>query len=99
MTTVAILAVALVVYVCRLSGFLVGNIRLTGYWERFFWLLPSAVFAALVMTSLLRIQALHAGQALALVSAGMVAWRTRQVGLSVLVGLATLWAMTIMGAA
>jgi branched-subunit amino acid transport protein len=100
MTTLPlILGMAALIYACRLAGFLIPNPRLTPYWGRVFHLLPIAVFATLVTSGLARVPTLQLGHLLTFVIAGLITWRTRQIGLSVLVGLVLLWVLSMIGAA
>ena len=91
-----IIGMSSLIYACRLAGFSI-KICLTPYWERVLHLMPIAVFATLATLGLIRTQTLQVSHVVALLSAGVVAWRTRQIGLSVLVGLGTLWVWIPMG--
>ncbi|MBX3085631.1 MAG: AzlD domain-containing protein [Anaerolineae bacterium] len=93
-----ITCMALAVYMCRAAGFTLGDVHLTAFWERFFRFMPLAVFATLFTSGLVHAPALQIGHGIALLVAGVVMWRTRQVGLSVLVGLVMLWLLAISGA-
>lgn len=91
-----IIGMASLIYACRLAGFSL-KMRLTPYWERVLRLMPITVFATLATLGLVRVQTLQVSHVAALLSAGVVACRTRQIGLSVLVGLGTLWILMLMG--
>jgi branched-subunit amino acid transport protein len=94
MSIVALIgSAAFFVYLCRVGGFVVPNIRLTPYWERFFHLLPSGVFAALLVVALTHMPTFESKHGIALLVVGLAMWRTKQIALSVAVGLVVLWVL------
>jgi branched-subunit amino acid transport protein len=87
------LAAAVILYLCRWSGFAL-NPAASPFWAAFLRFVPIAIFTALVVTPLAKHTGVPGAQLAALAAAGVVVRRTRQPGLSVLVGLGVLWAMS-----
>src|SRR5436853_634291 len=90
--------VTIMVFVYRFTGF---SIKLPGnsvFVEQFLRLMPISVFAALVVSSLYKDPVSLNAKLIALVIVAGVAWRTKQVGISVFLGLIVLWiAVTVSG--
>ena len=81
----------------RYAGFTLKISQASPFWERFLRLIPISVFTALVVSGLYKDVDLLRPEIFALAIAGVVAWRTRQFGLSVISGLAALWGLTFLG--
>ena len=88
------LMIAGLVVCYRLAGFEFKLKTLSLFWEQFFKSMPIAIFAALVMSALLKNGSSLNVKLIALLCAGVIAKATRQVGLGVLVGLGILWLLT-----
>lgn len=80
-----LLLAALILYLCRLGGFVLPPIRSDAL--RF---VPVAVFAALTVSPLLKNADFMPAKLVALFIAGAVVWRTRQLGVAVVVGFVVL---------
>jgi branched-subunit amino acid transport protein len=93
------LAAAVIIYLCRWSGFALNPASASPFWSAFLRYVPIAIFTALVVTPLTKNTGTLGPQVAALATAGLVARRTRQPGLSVLVGLGVLWAVSAVGSA
>ena len=78
----------------RLTGLLV-RIRLPPFWLRFLHFVPIAVFAALVTPSLQGSRGEGGIRVAAAALAGIVAWRTRQLALTIAVGMAAFWLLRL----
>ena len=87
-------SVTALIFTYRFAGFAVNICRLSLFWERFLRFVPISVFAALVVSSLYKDNQTLGVKLVALAVAGMVMWRTRQLWLSILIGLGTLWLLT-----
>jgi branched-subunit amino acid transport protein len=90
-------AIACVTFVWRYSGFTLKISQTSPFWERFLRFIPISIFTALVVSSLYKNSELLRPELFALVVAGMIAWRTRQFGLSVISGLVVLWGLAFFG--
>ncbi len=97
-----IIGMGVVTYVTRLSFvLLLGQVEIPHVIRRALRLTPSAVFAAIILPELLRPGGtldISAGnpRLLAGVLAGLVAWRTQNVLLTVGVGMAALWTLQLL---
>ena len=78
----------------RLAGLLV-RMRLPPFWLRFLHFVPIAVFAALVTPSLEGSRGEGGIRVTAAALAAVVAWRTRNLAVTVAVGLATFWLLRL----
>jgi|FLYN01.1.fsa_nt_gi branched-subunit amino acid transport protein len=85
---------ALVVYLCRWSGFELQAVRESLFWERFLRFAPISIMTALVVSSLYQETGLVGNRVVALALAGMVVWRTRKMGLSIVAGFVVLWLLS-----
>ena len=94
-TYAVILGMALASYATRALAVFLLSRRLTPGIERFLSHIPAAVFAALVAPALLAPQGSIAPgfPAVAAIPAAVVAWRTRQVLPTILVGMGSYWAL------
>ena len=96
-----IVGMGVVTFAIRLSMIvLLGHVGVPALVQRALRFVPPAVFSAIILPELLRPAGrldLSWGNArlLAGVLAAVVAWRTRNVLLSIAVGMAALWALTI----
>lgn len=88
-----ILGMALVTYLTRALALFLLSRRLPPALERFLGHIPPAVFAALVVPPLLAPEGPFAPGlgAVAAIPAAVVAWRTRQVFPTILVGMGSYW--------
>jgi branched chain amino acid efflux pump len=79
----------------RLAGLTMHGTRLPAYWLRFLHFVPIAVFAALVTPSLEGSRGEGGIRVLAALVAVGVAWRTRQLGLAIALGMAAFWLLRL----
>jgi branched-subunit amino acid transport protein len=86
-----IILLAIVIFICRLSGFIVQPKHTPPYLETYLRFVPIAVFSALIVPSLLLESELLGIKFLALGIAGAIMWWIRRFDLSIVLGLATLW--------
>lgn len=94
-TTLWILIIAVIVYLCRLSGFLVRFKTTSPLLQTYLNFVPIAVFAAVIVPSTLRELDLIGIKLVALFIATLMMRKTGNVGLSMLVGMGTLWIVLI----
>jgi branched-subunit amino acid transport protein len=85
------------VYTCRWAGFVLTIPRTSPFGERFLRRVPIALFTVLAISSLYKESDLLSLKLIALLVAGGVVWYTRQLGWSVVVGLAILWMLMLAG--
>ncbi len=78
----------------RLAGLLV-RMRLPPFWLRFLHFVPIAVFAALVTPSLEGTRGEGGVRVTAAALAAVVAWRTRNLAVTIALGLATFWLLRL----
>lgn len=90
-----ILLLGAVIYLCRLSGFVVALPTSAPWIQDALRFVPVAVFAALVVPSLTTEPEIAPAKLLALLAAGTLYLRTRNLGLSLLVGLIVLWLLLL----
>jgi branched-subunit amino acid transport protein len=83
-----------VTFGARLAGLSLRR-RLPPFWVRFLHFVPIAVFAALVTPSLEGDLGEGELRLVAAVATGVAAWRFRNVGLALGIGLATFWLLRI----
>jgi branched-subunit amino acid transport protein len=82
---------AVLVYICRASGF-VPNLKADSHiGEQFLHFMPIAIFSTLVLSSIMRQTEVFNFELVALIFAGVIVWRTRQFGWAVIAGLGALW--------
>jgi branched-subunit amino acid transport protein len=91
-----IVFLAALVYGLRVSGFVAPATRLSPFWARFLGFVPVSVFAALTATPLLS-EGMSGARATALAASGLLMWRTRQLGVSIALGLALLGLLQALG--
>lgn len=82
---------AALLYLCRLSGFMLQSIQPSPFWQQFLRFVPITVFTALIVLSLYNEMDTLGVKSMALAAAGLVVWRTRRFTLSVLIGFVVLW--------
>lgn len=95
-TILAVLGVATITLAFRLIGY-IWVIPSSPRLERFSRFLPISVLAAFVTSALYRQPQQLESKTMALLFAALVMRGTRQLGLAVLLGLATLWVMAWLG--
>jgi branched-subunit amino acid transport protein len=79
----------------RLAGFSL-RADLPAFWLRFLHFVPVAVFAALVTPSLAGERGEGEIRLLAAAVAALVAWRSRNLGLSIAAGMAAFWVLRLL---
>ena len=79
----------------RLTG-LTMRMQLPAFWLRFLHFVPIAVFAALVTPSLQGSRGEGGIRVAAAALAGVVAWRSRQLGLAIAVGMSAFWLLRLL---
>ncbi len=90
-------AATALIFLYRFAGFSLKVDPDSSVWERILRLVPVSVFAALVVSSLYSSPESSSIKFIALACAGAMCWRTKQAGLSILLGLAILWLLVIAG--
>jgi branched-subunit amino acid transport protein len=88
---------AAIVYLCRLSGFVLTRFASSAALARFLHYIPIAIFSALLVPSVTREPVLLGSKLAALAVAGVVMRQTRQFGLGIIVGLVLFWFLTWLG--
>jgi len=78
----------------RLAGLTV-RLRLPAFWLRFLHFVPIAVFAALVTPSLQGSRGEGGIRVVAAALSGVVAWRTRQLAVAIVAGMAAFWLLRL----
>ena len=78
----------------RLAGFVLVT-DLPPFWLRFLHFVPVAVFAALVTPALTGSRGEGEIRVVAATAAAIVAWRTRQLALALLAGMAVFWLLRL----
>jgi branched-subunit amino acid transport protein len=86
-----ILAVAVVTYLTRISGFMIGQRNLPSWLSQFLNYVPVAVFAALVTTNLNAGQADMLPRLVGITAAAVTVIRFRQLWIGLLIGMASFW--------
>ena len=89
--------IAAATFAWRYAGFALKISQTSPFWEHFLRFIPISIFTALVMSGLYKDTELLRPELVALAIAGVVAWRTRQFGLSVISGLVVLWGLAFLG--
>lgn len=92
-----LLATAVLIYLCRLSGFGLTCLAASTSLARFLHFVPIAIFSALIVPSLTNQPALLVHKVIALTAAGAVIRRTGHFGLGILVGLGLFWLLANVG--
>ncbi len=92
-----IVGAALLVYICRASGFVLNLKAASPVWERFLHFVPIAIFSVLVVSAMTKQVEMLDFKLVALAFAGFIIWRTRQFGLAVIAGIGVLWVLTAIG--
>lgn len=82
---------AMLMYVCRLAGFIVNISRPFPQSETFLHYLPISVLCALTASSLLHEPASIGVKGIAFIASGIVVWKMQRMGLAILIGLAIFW--------
>jgi branched-subunit amino acid transport protein len=86
-----IVAVAVVTYLTRISGFVIGQRNLPGWLSRFLNYVPVAVFAALVTTNFNAGQADMLPRLIGVTAAAVTVLRFRQLWIGLATGMACFW--------
>ena len=86
-----LIATAVIIYLCRYSGFTLTRLAASTRLARFLHFVPIAIFSALIVPSLTIESPLLGRKLIALIVAGAVIWRTRHFGLGIIVGLGLFW--------
>ncbi|MCA9989004.1 MAG: AzlD domain-containing protein [Anaerolineales bacterium] len=77
---------AVIIFLCRLSGFSLESLGKASWLTRYLHYVPIAVFTALVTPSVIRDPVVLPSKLIALAVAGVAIYRTRQFGVGVLAG-------------
>lgn len=93
-TFLLIILITLLIYACRLSGFIVQPKQTPQWLQTYLHFVPIAVFSALIVPSVLREAELLPLEFIALAIAGLSMWKLRRFDLSIFLGLATLWILS-----
>lgn len=86
----------LVTYVPRWVGLNLGGARLPPFWLNFMRFIPVSVVAALITPDILASPE-WPRRTLACLVGGLLIWRTRNLGLGIVVGFAVYWAARLSG--
>ena len=86
-----LIATAVLIYLCRYSGFTLTWLAASTRLARFLHFVPIAIFSALIVPSLISDPDLLERKVIALALAGIVIRRTRHFGLGIIVGLGLFW--------
>ncbi len=92
--SVLILSTAILVYLCRLSGFAVNPPADSARLQAFFSFVPVATFSALTVSAFARELGLWEVKLIAFLVTGVYLWRTKQLGYSLLLGLGVFFLLT-----
>jgi branched-subunit amino acid transport protein len=87
-----IAVIATLIVLCRLSGFVLPR-GTSPFWNQGLRFVPLSIFTALVISALYKDSRALDIKLIALLIAGVMMWRTRRFGLSVMVGLGILWVL------
>lgn len=90
------LGMCFVTFGSRLAGLSMHS-PLPPFWLRFLRFVPIAVFAALIVPEIQGSSGEGLIRVIAALLAAFVAWRTRQLWLTVLVGFGTFWLLKVIG--
>ena len=82
---------AVIVYLCRLSGFTLTRFASSTALAQFLHYVPIAIFSALLVPSVFKEPTLLGSKVAALAVAGVVIRQTRQFGLGIIVGFTLFW--------
>jgi branched-subunit amino acid transport protein len=93
MSVLIIVGAAVVIYLCRVSGFLLHK-RLTASWDRRLSFVPIGVFSALIVTSVMGQSDHISARILALMAGSIVVARTRRMALGIALGLTIFWILS-----
>jgi branched-subunit amino acid transport protein len=96
MSALIIIGAAVVIYLCRVSGFLLHERLAASSWDRRLSFVPIGVFSALIVTSVMGQPDLISAKVIALVIGSMVIARTRRMGLGIVVGLVAFWGLRVL---
>jgi branched-subunit amino acid transport protein len=86
-----LIATAVIIYLCRYSGFTLTWLAASTRLARFLHFVPIAIFSALIVPSLISDPDLLERKVIALALAGVVIRRTQHFGLGIIVGLGLFW--------
>lgn len=92
-----IAVIAVLTYLTRISGFLIGGRPIPPMLDRFLGYVPVAVFAALVVPNVAPTSEHVVARVVAVVLAGLVAFRVRQLWASIGAGMVFFWVMRAVG--
>jgi branched-subunit amino acid transport protein len=92
---IAVLAV--LTYLTRISGFLIGGRPIPPMLDRFLSYVPVAVFAALVVPNVAPTSQHMIARVAAVLLAGLIAYRVRQLWASIGVGMIAFWLIRAVG--
>lgn len=92
-----IAAIAVLTYLTRISGFLIGRWTIPPMLHRFLGYVPVAVFAALVVPNVAPNSQHAVARILAVLLAGVVAFRVRQLWASIGAGMTIFWVLKAVG--
>ncbi len=89
--TFIILGMAAITYATRYVGLRLTALKLPPFWLAFLRFVPVSVFAALIAPALAGTGSEGVPRVLAAVLAALLIWRSRQLWLGLLVGMAAFW--------
>ena len=86
-----LIATAVLIYLCRYSGFTLARLAVSTRLAQFLHFVPIAIFSALIVPSIISEPTLLGRKVIALALAGAVLRRTQHFGLGIIVGLGLFW--------
>lgn len=90
-----IVMMAAVVYVLRIAGLVLPDIKIPPFWQQALEFVPVALLTALVVSSLMGGSEVEPGRFAAVGAGGLVAYRTRKMWACIAIGMAVFWLLRL----
>src|SRR5262245_31155965 len=90
-------SITAITFLWRFTGLSVSLSSPSPFWAQFLRFMPISIFAALTVSAMFKDASLMNPKLLALAISGVIAWKSRQMGLSILCGLLVLWIFVWLG--
>lgn len=84
----------LLIYLCRVSGFILPIAKQSRKWEQVLHLLPIIIFSVLFISPLVRQPDLILAKFLSLFVTAVIVWRTGQLGVAIFVGFVVFYVLS-----
>ncbi len=91
----AILAMAVALYLLRISGFVLADVDVPEVWTRSLRFVPIATLTALIVSSVAARPDEASVRVLAAVGAAVVVWRTKRMWLCIVAGMGFYWLLQL----